>query len=101
MRACCASCVKAIRSAFSRLRPCYSEGPEAFSQPEERRNEPTICLFTDGALVVLSVFKLLLQLRRHDEALAQGGGTLHVVYPDPRMDKKVLRLLERLGGTAM
>ncbi|MFD1194360.1 hypothetical protein ACFQ3C_06735 [Seohaeicola saemankumensis] len=30
-----------------------------------------------------------------------GGGTLHVVYPDPRMDKKVLRLLERLGGTAM
>jgi hypothetical protein len=30
-----------------------------------------------------------------------GGGTLHVVYPDARMDGKVLELLERLGGTAM
>lgn len=30
-----------------------------------------------------------------------GGGTLHVVYPDARMDGKVLELMERLGGTAM
>jgi hypothetical protein len=29
------------------------------------------------------------------------GGTLHVVYPDARMDGKVLELMERLGGTAM
>lgn len=35
------------------------------------------------------------------EVPQQGGGVLRVVYPDPRMDREVLTMLQRLGGTIM